>query len=127
FANGHLRDYIRVSAEMRYGLMHRGDPGYRAADEVERNTAYRALYAFAPQRIYPEAQYGQGEFYRRTRTSGAPISFVEEFGGNVDSRFLIASGRFLKTEDGHSFIGTATGAAEMRVGIPANRLRGELI
>ena len=130
FTGGHLQDSIRLSWGMRDALLHCGDPGYAVPDEIENNAVFRTLREFAPARSYPAIpweQYGQGEFYQRTRSSGASVRFVEEFGGNVDSRFLSTSGRFIGFGTGHAFTGAAAGPVEMRVNTPSNRLHGELI
>ncbi|MDB6114572.1 MAG: hypothetical protein JWQ62_1517 [Lacunisphaera sp.] len=129
FASGHLRESVNVTKELRYALMHRGDPNYLVPDAVAGIPAYPTLLAYAPERKYPPAPWDQfefGELYRRTRSSGAPVHFIAQFGGNVDSRFIRTSGRFIETKSGW-LIGATGGQAELFVNSPANRLQGEVL
>jgi ABC-type polysaccharide/polyol phosphate export permease len=131
FAGGHLEESIQQSREMRYALTHRGGASYVVPADIKEIAAFWALYELAPEPAYPAVpweQFGAGGLYPRTRDAGANVRFIEEFGGNADARFLSLSGtgRFFGGGDGSAFIGTTNGPMEMRVGIPANRLRGEL-
>ena len=129
FAGGHLQGWIADSAVMREALMRRGDPDYVEPRELSRIPAYFTLRELAP---LPTVQPAWNEFYfggfhQATRKSGAPPRFVERFGGNIDSRFLVTESRFLVSASGQEYIGGREAQAQMRVGIVSNRIRGEVL
>lgn len=130
FEQGHLHESLRHTRAMLDILRHHqsDDVVPRELDDI---AAFRTLLALAPVRpppLVPWQQYGDGGFYLRTRSSGASMRFLLEFGGSVDSRFLrIAHPTpFFPVTDGGSFIGTTAEPLEMLVGVPANRLQADL-
>jgi hypothetical protein len=130
FASGHLHDSIVDTREIRYALMHRDDPTYFESPDLLRNPAYIALREYAPLHAYtqpPRDQFGYGAWYRLTRASGAPVRFIERFGGNLDSRFLHTDAQAFPTDQGRRVLGTDRNRAELLVKIPSNRIGGEVV
>jgi hypothetical protein len=127
FETGHLQGSIAISEEMRYALAHRGAM-YRAPLSIAHIPAYVALLERAPRGAEPPwDEFYFGGLYQATRTSGAPPRFIERLGGNIDSRFLSTTGRFESTAGGRLFVGGAGAYTQMRLNLPSNRLRGEVI
>ena len=129
-ATGHLHDSIVLSEGIRDALMQRDNSRQRVPDDVWRVSAYQALAKYAPERLVSPPAWDEplyGEFYRTTRGDASPLQFIGRFGGNADSRFLNTSGRFFRLTDGREFIGGTAGVVEMRLSLPANRVRGELV
>lgn len=63
----------------------------------------------------------EGEF------SADTLYFLERFGGSTDPRQIQSKGAILAMEDERLFIGTTAGTESMRVTVPINRLRGEVV
>lgn len=130
FTTGHLASSIEASDIMRFAFMNRGDPGFVVPQEIETLPIYACLVDYAPEQsetIKPWEKSGLGEFARRVYRSGAAVRFIWEFGGNVDLRILSTTGQILEVEAGPPVIGITHGRAEFRIGVPLNRLRGEVV
>ena len=61
--------------------------------------------------------------------SGAPLQFLQSFGGTVDARKLSSPGDFFPLHDqpGKLFIGTSTGRETMKLTLGTNRLQGQVV
>jgi hypothetical protein len=130
FESGHLKDSVVTSEEMRYALTHRGAPTYRAPLSIAYIPAYLTLLELAPRWHGSEPPWDEfyfGGLYQATKASGAPPRFIEQLGGNVDSRFLSTDGQFLPSASGARFIGSTAAHGRMRLNLISNRLRGEVI
>ena len=130
FESGHLQESVATSEEMRYALTHRGAPTYRAPQSIAYIPAYLTLLELAPQWHGAEPPWDEfyfGGLYQATRATGAAPRFIEQFGGNVDSRFLSTTGRFETAAGGGRFVGDSAAHTQMRLNLVSNRLRGEVI
>ncbi len=130
FESGHLKDSVATSEEMRYALTHRGAPTYRAPLSIAYIPAYLTLLELAPPWNGTEPPWDEfyfGGLYLATRAPGAPPRFLEQLGGNVDSRFVSTDGRFETSARGTRFIGSNAAHTKMRLNLISNRLRGEVI
>ena len=81
---------------------------------------------------YARVRFDGGAFYRYSRAHdgsicGAPLRFIQLFGGTTDSRALISSGGLFHAGGDRMFIGTTAGRETMKLAAPTNRLRGQVV
>jgi hypothetical protein len=82
---------------------------------------------------YQRTPFAYAMFHHYTRSSTlasvaeGPAPFLWRFGGNVDSRFMSSSAKYLESENHRSFLGGTDGWVEMRVNLTTNRLQGEVV
>ena len=125
---GHLGDRIELSSEIRYSLTHSEGLYHTVPSAVDNNAVYHALTNYLVPAFDLSSRVPHSpDFLLGPKSFGPPIKFLQEFGGNVDSRFLNFKASHQQTEDRRSFFGVANGQMETRLTLTVNRLQGEAI